>query len=125
MAARDDSSMPVAFTGLWRLLRDSWQLLQSWWNVDRIRASPREGAFLRLPANSILQIDGESWIIETRWVCHGVTGPLVRFHCSNGITTATLEVRPSPFGNEQLSWRSGPNVRDLHPGEIEVYESAR
>jgi hypothetical protein len=100
-------------------------LLQSWWHVDRIRVSPREGASLRMPANSVLLVDGESWIVETRWVCDGVTGPLIRYQCSNGVTTAMLEVRPSAIGSEQLCWKSGSQVRDLSSCEIEVYESAR
>jgi hypothetical protein len=112
--------------GLGHLLRDLLRLVQSWWTVDRIRASPREGALLRMPVGTVIRIVGESWVIEKRWICDGATGPLVRYECGNGVTTATLEVRAaSQFCGDQIRWKSASVISELHVTDIEVYESGR
>jgi len=99
------------------------RLLQSWWGVDRIRVSPTDGELLRLKVNTLLQLDGVWWTLQTRWVGDNVHGPFVRYQCGNGAETATLEVQPSlPSGTERTTWITGTTSRELHPAEITVYE---
>src|SRR5688572_8054988 len=41
-------------------------LIDSWWRVDRIRASPREGRLLRIEPGTIVTINGEMLEITER-----------------------------------------------------------
>lgn len=111
------------FNDIRHLFHDIGRLLWSWWTVDRIRVSSREGELLRLPIGTLLQVDGTWWTVKSRWICDHTQGLFVRYQCDHGSESATLEVHaPVPTGSGQIGWITTTGARDLHPAEIEVYE---
>lgn len=108
------------------VVREFGRLLWTWWAVDRIRVSPTEGELLRLPINTLLQLEGTWWTVQTRWVCDSAHGSSVRYQCGTDDKIATLDVQPPPpAGSGRIRWTTGKVSRELHPSEIEVYEINR
>jgi hypothetical protein len=75
-----------------------WKLLSAWWRVDRIRASPREGQWLRLTPGSVVCIRGESAIVVGRLTGASSAGPLVDYQCQLATGAGRLRVSASPDG---------------------------
>jgi hypothetical protein len=73
-----------------------WKLLRSWWRVDRIRASPREGQWLRLTPGSVVSIRGQSAIIVGRMTSASPAGPWVEYQCQLTVGGGRLRVAMRP-----------------------------
>lgn len=64
-----------------RLADALWQVLVVWWQVDRVRSSPREGQLLRLPVGTVLCIAGELGEVLHRQATELAEGYLVCYTC--------------------------------------------
>jgi hypothetical protein len=75
-----------------------WKLLGAWWRVDRIRASPREGQWLRLAPGSVVSIRGQAAIIVRRMTGASPAGPFVEYDCQLAAGAGRLRVTMRPDG---------------------------
>lgn len=71
-----------------------WQTLCDWWAHDRVRASPREGALLRLTPGSCLVIGGQSAVITARQAVETDGGMRLLYTCDVGVGSGVLGVGP-------------------------------
>lgn len=84
MSTRDPSN-PMG-----RLGSAIWQLIQEWWRADRIRASPREGRWLRLQVGDGFRFAGQWWEITARHAPDASPRPVLRYECRSGERFACL-----------------------------------
>lgn len=108
---------------LFRQLLDSiGRLLKSWWQVDRIRISPREGLLLRLRPGSLISVDGQPVEIVNRTVRQLADGPLVVYGCRSPDGPGQLCVSP---GESRLAshirWTVHGRDRALSELDVIVY----
>jgi hypothetical protein len=106
----------------WQCAGELIDLIRSWWRVDRIRASPREGRLLRLSPPCILCIDAVLVEVHERVVGQTVTGPYVRYDCIGPDGRSELWVMPR--GRDQtpeIHWIQGPTRRVLSEADIEAF----
>ena len=95
------------------------ELVESWWCVDRIRASPREGRLLRLFPGSAVTIHGTTLEIVQRVVRETPRGPLVCYEtCSDEGTCQLWIAAESP---EIVMWIRGSSEQSLSAGEIDAW----
>jgi hypothetical protein len=114
----------AATLSLRKVWRDIQRLLQSWWRVDRVRVSPREGALLRLDVGDSIVVGQCAALIASRHITATSSGAVVVYNCSSVEGESVLEVpitvrRPSGT----IVWRTGDNGVVIHPDEIELYSS--
>ena len=99
--------------------------LRAWWQVDRIRVSPRDGSLLRLSPHSLVVIGGQSFEIARRVVGQDADGAFVDYdlHGENG--SARLLVRLIVETSQTLVRWIGPDgERPLDETEVAVFERA-
>jgi hypothetical protein len=75
-----------------------WKLLSAWWRVDRIRASPRDGQWLRLAPGSVVSIQGQAAIVVRRLTGASPAGPFVEYDCQLAAGAGRLRVSMRPDG---------------------------
>ena len=97
-------------------------LFRQWWRVDRVRASPRHGALLRLEESAVLRASGRYLQVQAREVGESQDGPYVKDWCDDGGTSVELWVfvvgeRAPPV----VRWRCGAEEWTVSPTEIDVY----
>jgi len=56
-------------------------VVQRWWQHDRIRTSPHDGAILRLPLSSIIRIRNTAYEIVARHVDSLAPQPTIVYDC--------------------------------------------
>jgi len=103
------------------------RLVQSWWLVDRIRVSPREGKMLQLPCGTLLKIDEQWYEIDGRTVTSGPFGVQLIYECSGGEQRASLVVTPTASGRTGVVLRVEGHTQELSldARAIEVFPRAR
>lgn len=93
-------------------------LLSSWWRVDRIRVSPREGELLRLEPGSVIAVKGVGVEIRTK----RSTGSGVTYDCQTDDGPAQLEVGLSDDAfRYNIFWSAAGLSQALAVHEIEVF----
>lgn len=98
------------------------RLLRSWWQVDRVRVSPREGRLLRLSPPCIVRIMGRYAQVHHRRMGETHTGPYVCYECTVDDEPAQLWVMPSGEQYVQvIHWNHAGKRVHLHAEEIEVF----
>lgn len=102
-----------------RLITDLWQLLLAWWRVDRIRASPREGFWLRLEPGDGFLLDNHWWEITSRVVDESTSPPTLRYSCRDGDDRGSLRLSLSSE-NPRLRWIHADREVLLDPDEIQM-----
>ncbi|WLD11736.1 hypothetical protein [Planctellipticum variicoloris] len=106
--------------GLWSQLRD---LFRTWWRVDRIRISPREGRLLQLAPPCYLEYGGEFWLVDSRAVGTSSTGSYITYRCSTQGSQAELTVTPARTGWEQVLWIVNGERLAVSADDFEVYRA--
>ena len=91
-------------SNLRRLLGSGIDLLHSWWQVDRIRVSPREGGLLRLRPPCLIQLCSQSVEVQRRRVDRDSEEPCIVYDCLGPFGPGELRVRP-------VGVREGPQLR--------------
>jgi hypothetical protein len=104
-----------------RLLRSVLDLILTWWNVDRIRVSPREGGLLRLVPGSIVCVAGTPLEITGR-VVHGTSqGDWLQYRCSSTQADGDLWISTIPV---RIHWCQNGHECELTPDEIELWSKS-
>jgi hypothetical protein len=96
-------------------------LVRSWWQVDRVRVSPREGRLLRLGPSWFIRVAGCTAAIERRYVGETDDGPYVGYVCRG--TTGPCELRVGPplqSPQPRVVWTSNGRSQVLDADEVEV-----
>lgn len=111
--------MPAREPGLLRAIA---ALARSWWQVDRVRISPREGRLLNLRPPCLLRIDGAIAQVTARQAGQGARGPYVVYRCDDGGGDALLWVYPVGRTHRPLvRWQTGGGEITLSEEDVEVY----
>jgi len=100
------------------LYRAVLDLLSTWWRVDRIRVSPREGELLRLEPGQLIAVKGACVEICTK----RNTESGVAYECQTDNGPARLEVQCSDNASSyNMFWSTGGLSQALEAHEIEVF----
>ncbi len=103
------------------------RLVQSWWLVDRIRVSPREGHLWRLSCGTLLNIDDAWYQIVGRTVRSGQFGVELIYECTSGEQFARLIVTQTATAKQEIVLHrpaGGPGIA-LDVDVIEVFPRTR
>ena len=96
-------------------------LLRSWWQIDRVRASPREGRLLRLRPPCILVIDGRVVEVVARTLAHDYAGAIVSYDCRQGEEIGRLTIRLGGGATSDVSWTTADVERRFSADDVEVF----
>lgn len=97
------------------------ELVQSWWQVDRIRISSDAGRLLRIPCPSLISIRGQPVEVQTRMVCQETAGARITYECHTSSGTAWLCIEVLPSATRRLFWRESGYENLLSEDEIEIW----
>ncbi len=119
-----DQTMSSLLYALPRLFETVWKLIRSWWCVDRVRISPREGELLRLDVPCILRIGAKVVQVSKRRVGQKRGSPYVVYEGCDEHGPCELWV--SPVGATtcpRVRWVSldAMSELDIPAEEIEVF----
>jgi len=95
------------------------ELVQAWWNKDRVRVSPREGRLLRVAVGSILFIEGERHQVLGRDTIDTSHGPVIRYQCESANAECELWVVATPIPTVLLV--EDNDERELSNDDVEVW----
>jgi hypothetical protein len=97
------------------------RLLRSWWRVDRVRISPREGALLRLQPPCVLEIGNHRVeVVARRETKEEQT--VVVYNCNTDQGPATLRINLADQGcTTAVYWQMQGSIYQLSPADIQVY----
>ncbi len=116
MFSRNDTRAGLS---LWKEL---WHTIISWWRIDRIRSSPRDGELLRLSPGTIISVRSRLAEVVGRSVCQCDGGSSVVYQCRTADGEAVLSVRPLGSGRyATLQWSENGSTEVLDEESIEVY----
>lgn len=93
--------------------------VQTWWNKDRVRVSPREGRLLRVDAGAILFIERERHQVLGRDTIATKYGPVIRYRCEAAHAERELWVVASPIPTILLV--EDHDERELTSDDVEVW----
>lgn len=111
---------------MWRLVASLWSLGLSWWRVDRLRISPREGRLLRISPPAILRIGSRLLEVVSRNVGENAAGPFVAYECRCGEEVSELWVAPvSHCHTTAIRWQHAGRDEWLDADEVELYPATR
>jgi hypothetical protein len=102
-------------------------LIRAWWDVDRVRISPREGQLLRLQSGSVIRICGEPFEVVERLEdgvseeSAGERESSVYYLCRGGCVSGRLQVRLAGSGELRAVWTVGMRVCALDVDQVEVF----
>ncbi len=105
-----------------RLFASAVNLLRYWWQVDRIRVSPREGQLLRLRPPCLIKVCSQLVEVRQRSVGQTRQGSYVVYHC--GSEHGPCELRITPVGDRygpRVRWIANSGEQELSVDEIQVY----
>ncbi len=105
-----------------RLFAAAINLLRHWWQVDRIRVSPREGQLLRLRPPCLLEVCSQPVEVRQRSVGQTQRGPYVVYHCVGEQGPCELWITPvgARYG-PRLRWIASGGERELSVDDVQVY----
>lgn len=108
--------------GFTRLLKEFIRTVVSWWRIDRIRTSPRDGQLLRLSPGTIVSVRSRLAEVVGRSVCQTGDGPSVVYQCRTVGGAAMLSVRPMGDGRyASLQWSENGATDLIDEESVEVY----
>jgi len=105
---------------MWQeLLRSTGGLVRDWWNVDRIRISPRDGRLMRLRPPCIIRVSGQIVEVLRRAVGETSAGPYVTYECHNGDRPCLIRVTPvGPIHRPTVVWIEGDKEFEISESEV-------
>ena len=108
------------------MIRAFLDCLRAWWQVDRIRVSPRDGSLLRLAPHCLLVIGGQSFEIAHRAVGQDADGAFVDYSLRGTNGPARLLVRlMTETSQSVIRWIGPDGERPIDPCEIGVFDRLR
>lgn len=107
---------------LGRLLTTGINLLHDWWQVDRVRISPREGQLLRLRPPCLIQVCSQPVEVQQRRVGQTPQGPYIVYHCRGEFGPSELWVSPvSACHGPRVRWIANGGEQGLSVDDIQVW----
>jgi len=119
-----------------RLLKDTARLIESWWKIDRVRISPREGRLLRLKPPCVVVVEGRPAEVLARtlgrvsattnaWEVGSPTddGSIsVVYDCRSSQGECRLRLAVAPGGAiAGVYWTTEGREREIMEESVEVY----
>jgi hypothetical protein len=102
------------------LVRDVVRLARSWWRVDRIRVSPREGRLLALLPGERLLVFGRPVVVIERIPSMAFGGVGVRYRCATETGCGELFVARVPGTSAPVvTWREGGVAYELFEEDVD------
>ncbi len=99
-----------------------WNLIRSFWKVDRIRISPLEGRLLRLSNKSIVVIDHQPFQIKKRKVISKGTMICVKYLCEGEPGQGWLRVtQTASILQPEVEWKIDDFWIQYGAEEVEVF----
>jgi hypothetical protein len=96
------------------------RLIRDWWQVDRVRISPREGCLLRLQPGDVLQLEGLTVTVIAREIDPDESG--VRYRCEGAGSTGELRVALDAGRQaDEVVWVRENCRQHLPAVEVEVF----
>ena len=104
-------------------MRYLFQLLHAWWRSDRVRASPRDGRWLRLARGSIVIVDGRPAEVRSRVAItvHGLPGIAYRCRTAAGDFFSLRAMLNDVRGTADITLISDAGERSVPSDEIELF----
>ena len=106
-----------------RILRALFEVVRSWWAVDRIRTSPVDGSLLRLLPGDIVRSDGVDWTVVERRARAEDEVPRIEYALRSRsgersrLTVERRDLREPP----RVRWNSPGTQRSARELEIELW----
>lgn len=95
--------------------------LRAWWQVDRIRVSPREGRLLRLRPPCVVVIESDAVELVQRMVAHDAEGPSVVYFAERCGRLGRLIVRSGKASEQtRIQWVESERTADLSESDVLV-----
>ncbi len=108
------------------MLRALLDCLRAWWQVDRIRVSPRDGSLLRLSPHCLVVIGGQTFEIAHRVVGQDADGAFVDYDLRGEDGSARLFVRLMIETSQSvIRWIGPDGERSIEPCEVGVFDRLR
>jgi hypothetical protein len=106
-------------SALGSLPREAWELVRSWWRVDRIRVSPREGRLLSLEPPCVVFITSRpAQVVERIAPDPTASDPSVTYRCRTSTGPAELCVRLTGPRELHITWRESNRERAIPESEV-------
>jgi hypothetical protein len=116
-----------------RLFIDLARLVESWWKIDRIRASPREGRILRLQPPCVVVVENRPAEVLARTLGQGASPTAtatamelmhVVYDCRSARGACRLTVTVTASGAiAGVDWMEDGVERRIMEEDVEVYSS--
>lgn len=110
-----------------RLLADVRHLIEAWWKIDRIRASPREGRLLRIEPPCVVIVDERPAEVVARTLGRsaGEGGPIhVDYECRSAQGACRLRLTVTACGAiGAIFWTAEGAERMVTENEVEVFQA--
>jgi hypothetical protein len=97
------------------IVRDIFAFLRSWWRVDRIRACPSEGQWLRVATGDLIEHQGITFEVQERLVQTMPGKSLVAYRCVAGPRMMRLLVTP---GHSTMICEENNVKQTVHPDQL-------
>lgn len=125
-----------------RLLKDVARLVESWWQIDRVRISPREGRLLRLKPPCVVVVEDRPAEVLARTLGRGSATTIagaapsiaeqgsvaeqssisVVYECRSAAGACRLRLAVAPGGTlEAVYWTTDGRERRITEESVEVY----
>lgn len=114
-----------------RLLKDTARLIESWWKIDRVRISPREGRLLRLTPPCVVVVEDQPAEVLARMLgrtsattSDGGDSISVVYECRSPRGDCRLRLAVTPGGAiAGVYWTTGGVERRITEESVEVYST--
>ena len=101
------------------IFKRCFDLLRSWWQVDRVRISPQEGRLLRLQPSCVLVLDGKRIVVQTRRLERQATRLWVVYDCLAEAGAGELWVAADSV-HRAMHWLENDTNIELEDADIMV-----
>jgi hypothetical protein len=110
-----------------RLFTDLRRLIEAWWKIDRIRASPREGRLLRIEPPCVVVIDDQPAEVVARTLGRAAdeSGTIqVDYDCRSAQGACRLRLTVTACGAiAAIAWTAEGIEQLVNEEQVEVYQS--
>ena len=110
-----------------RLLTDVRRLIEAWWKIDRIRASPREGRLLRIEPPCVVVVEEQPAEVVARTLGRTAdeTGAIrVDYDCRSAQGACRLRLTVTACGAiAAIAWTADGIEQLVSEEQVEVYQS--
>lgn len=110
-----------------RLFNDVYRLIETWWKIDRIRASPRDGQLLRIEPPCVVVVDERPAEVVARTLGRTADaggGIQVDYDCRSAKGACRLRLIVTACGAiAAILWTAEGTERTISEESVEVYQA--